>query len=57
MKKEKDWIRGDKKYLFEMQKFISLTENIQDETLRKNIIEQMLICQQHLIEKFEKQSK
>lgn len=34
--------KNDKKYLKELQKFFDLTDNIQDEKLRKSIVYQML---------------
>ncbi len=51
--KKENNLQNDKKYLFEMQKFINLTENIEDEKLRKRIVEQMLVCQQYLLDRFE----
>lgn len=41
---DKKWKNDNKKYLFEVQKFLDLTDNIQDEKLRKRIINQMLKC-------------
>ena len=41
---EEKWKNDNKKYLFEVQKFLDLTDNIQDEKLRKRIINQMLKC-------------
>ena len=34
----------NKQYLFELQKFLDLADNIKDEKLRKAIISQMLKC-------------
>ena len=39
-----NWKNKDKTYLFELQKFLDLTENIQDEELKKEIVAQMLKC-------------
>lgn len=39
-----DWKNKDEKYLFELQKFLDITENITDEDLRKEVIAQMLKC-------------
>lgn len=39
-----DWKNKDKTYLFELQKFLDLTENIEDEELKKEIVTQMLKC-------------
>lgn len=33
---------NEKKYLIELQKFFDLTDNIEDEKLRKSIVYQML---------------
>ena len=41
---DEKWKNDNKKYLFEVQKFLDLTDNIQDEKLRKRIINQMLKC-------------
>ena len=38
------WKNEDEIYLFELQKFLDLTENIQDEELKKEIVAQMLKC-------------
>ena len=40
--KESVWKNKDKTYLFALQKFLDLTENIKDEELRKEIVAQML---------------
>ena len=42
------WKNSDKKYLFELQKFLDLVDNIEDENLRKRIINQMLRCDRHV---------
>lgn len=39
---ENMWKTNNKQYLFELQKFLDLADNIKDEKLRKNIISQML---------------
>ena len=38
------WKNKNEKYLFELQKFLDLAENIDDEILRKQLILQMLRC-------------
>lgn len=43
-----DWKNKDEKYLFELQKFLDITENITDEVLRKEIIAQMLKCDKRI---------
>ena len=42
------WKNKNKKYLFELQKFLDLVDNIEDENLRKMIINQMLRCDRHI---------
>lgn len=42
------WKNQDKQYLFELQKFLDLVDNIEDENLRKLIINQMLRCDRHV---------
>lgn len=44
----KDWKNKDEKYLFELQKFLDLTENIKNEELRKEIVAQMLKCDKRI---------
>ena len=39
-----NWKNKNSKYLFELQKFLDLVDNIEDENLRKLIISQMLKC-------------
>lgn len=41
---ENKWKNKNTKYLFEIQKFLDLADNIEDENLRKLIINQMLKC-------------
>ena len=41
---ENKWKNKNTKYLFELQKFLDLADNIEDENLRKLIISQMLKC-------------
>ena len=41
---ENKWKNKNTKYLFELQKFLDLTDNIEDENLRKLIVNQMLKC-------------
>lgn len=39
-----NWKYKDQTYLFELQKFLDISENIEDEILRKEVIAQMLKC-------------
>lgn len=41
---EKIWKNKNQKYLFELQKFLDITDNVEEEGLRKLIIYQMLKC-------------
>lgn len=41
---ESKWKNENKKYLYELQKFLDLTDNMEDEELKKQIIGQMLKC-------------
>ena len=45
---ENMWKTNNKQYLFELQKFLDIADNIKDEKLRKNIISQMLKCDRYL---------
>lgn len=38
------WKNRNSQYLFELQKFLDLSDNIEDEELKKLIIHQMLKC-------------
>ena len=38
------WKNENEQYLYELQKFLVLTDNIEDEKLRKQIVSQMLKC-------------
>lgn len=38
------WKISNKKYLFELQKFLDVSDNIQDKEIRKIVISQMLKC-------------
>ena len=42
------WKEKNEKYLFELQKFLDLAENINDEKLRFSLISQMLKCDEVL---------
>ena len=42
--KESKWKNKDEIYLFELQKFLDIVENVADKELRKEIIAQMLKC-------------
>lgn len=44
----KKWKNKSKKYLFEVQKFLDLCDNINDEELKKSIKYQMLKCDKAL---------
>ena len=39
-----NWKNKNEQYLFELQKFMDLADNIENENLRKLIIAQMLKC-------------
>ena len=54
MKIEKNWKKESKVYLLEMQNFLDKVENIKDEILRKEIIIQMLKCDEELTKLAEK---
>lgn len=41
---ENKWKNKNTKYLFELQKFLDLADNIEDVNLKKLIINQMLKC-------------
>lgn len=45
---------NDKNYLRELQRFLDLADNIPDESLRKNIIYQMLKCDRTITDIFRK---
>lgn len=42
--KKSKWKNKNSQYLFELQKFLDLADNIEDEELKKMIIGQMLKC-------------
>lgn len=42
--KESQWKNKDEIYLFELQKFFDIVENVENKELRKAIIAQMLKC-------------
>lgn len=54
---ENMWKTNNKQYLFELQKFLDLADNIKDEKLRKNIISQMLRCDKYLTKIAEEELK
>lgn len=54
---ENMWKTNNKQYLFELQKFLDLADNIKDEKLRKNIISQMLKCDKYLTKIVEEELK
>ncbi len=54
---ENMWKTNNKQYLFELQKFLDLADNIKDEKLRKYIISQMLKCDKYLTKIAEEELK
>lgn len=42
--KDQKWKNSNAQYLFELQKFLDLADNIKEKELRENIIYQMLKC-------------
>ena len=42
------WKQKDEKYLFYLQKFLDISENINDETLKMSVIGAMLKCDERL---------
>lgn len=44
----KYWKQKDEKYLFYLQKFLDISENINDETLKMSVIGAMLKCDEKL---------
>ena len=48
--KDRYWKEKNKKYLKELQNFLDKADNIDDESLRKKVIEQMLRCDNVLTE-------
>ena len=51
---EKIWKNKNQQYLFELQKFLDIADNIEEEKLRKLIIYQMLKCDKCLTKIAEK---
>ena len=45
---KKNWKSKNKKYLLELEKFLDKAESIKDEKLRKDIVMQMLKCDNEL---------
>lgn len=41
---KRKWKNKNKQYLFELQKFLDLADNIEDEKLKEMIISQMIKC-------------
>ena len=52
--KEGQWKNKDEIYLFELQKFFDIVENVENKELRKAIIAQMLKCDKRLTQIAEK---
>ncbi len=48
-------VEHSKKYLLELQRFLDIAENIQEEKLKKEIINQMFKCTESLIESEKKE--
>ena len=57
MKIKEDWKKENKIYLKELQKFLDKAENIENEELRKDIIIQMLKCDEQLTKMTEEKFK
>lgn len=51
------WKNKNSQYLFELQKFLDLADNIEDENLRKLVISQMLKCDKCVTDIAEKMFK
>ena len=54
---EHQWKNRNKKYLFELQKIIDLTDNIEDNEMKKIFINQIIRCDKTLTEIFEETLK
>lgn len=52
--KNQEWKKKDLKYLVELEKFLDLSDNIQDRFCRKCIINQMIRCDRSLTQAAEK---
>ena len=48
MLKESRWKNENKRYLFEIQKFLDLVDNVENENLRKMLIDQMIRCDRYI---------
>lgn len=46
----REWKETNEKYLYELQKFLDITDNIADEKLKLDVIYQMLKCDEVLTE-------
>lgn len=44
MLEDQNWKNKNENYLFELQKFLDLADNIEDEEMKKRIINQMIKC-------------
>lgn len=51
---KRNWKNSNQKYLKELQKFLDIAENIKDEELKKQLIYQMLKCDEQLTKIAEK---
>lgn len=48
MKRNISWKESDKKYIFYMQKFLDICDNIKDQELKLRVIKSMIICDERL---------
>lgn len=55
LKTNRDWKQKNKAYLRQMQKFLDVADNIENEDLRKAVISEMLKCDMILTQLAEKQ--
>ncbi len=51
---KRDWKEKNLEYLYELEKFFDITDNVQDEKLKLDIIYQMLRCDELLTKIAEK---
>lgn len=48
METDRDWKQKSKSYLKEVQRFLDIADNIENEDLRRDVIMQMLKCDEEL---------
>ncbi len=53
----RDWKEKDKGYLSQLQKFLDIADNIEEEDLKKSVISEMLKCDMILTQLAENQIK